>query len=1010
MTTKKKIIYSISVLLIIAFAVILIIGRGQLNKSLDKEMEKKDYDKSIAAIESYISGFQSESNYYSINKQWASQLSTPNEKYTISKAEIIGGKEVEPVNSEGYGSEVIYLEPSDEISFEVDVQNEGLYEIWLDYYLLTETILTPELSIEVNDQVYFNEMNAVNLSVDWKTIELDEKLKYDRYGDELNPRSERVLEWKTEGLKDPNYFFNEPLKFKFNKGKNKVKFSVKEGKMLVGKIAIENIVVSIPTYAEYSSTWQDDVKSNTEKVITIEAEDVAVKNRQSIRSKYVRDPQITPYDYKNRKLNVLDGYSFGDSGDMVRYDFTVEESGFYNLTMKYSQDTNSGMPTYRRIEIDGEVPFKELELYMFEYSSSWRNETLQDTDGNQFEVYLEKGEHTLTLSVNSANMRDIYHELLTTLEAMDSLAMEIKQLTGGLVDRKREWRIERYIPEISNYLFGIAGRIEEQRLALIQNPALSDLPVISELEIAKEIITEFAREPEELPNFMTKFNEGESSAYARIKSILPMMIYNPMHLDKIYVHAEAELPKPKAGIITSLVENIKAFGYSFFNPKYNQEEDINDKTIEIWVNQSRLYVEIMQRMIDEEFTPRTGIKVNLSLLPDENKIILSNSANSTPDAALGISHGRPFELALRGIIEDLRGYDGFYDLTEQFNPNTFVPFIYDKGVYAIPETQDVKLLFYRKDILEFLGEEPPQTWEDVVSLVPMLQRYDMNFYTPLGSQNAFKGFDTTTPFIYQFGGRLFDETGSTSVINKDGAYQAFDFMTSLFTVYNMPITTAEFYQNFRNGKSPVGIGDANTYIQLKHAAPELAGQWGIMPIPGVENEEGVIERWDPTYGSSGIIFSSSSKKEQAWEFLRWWTNADTQSNFSYDIQSTLGNEFLYLTANIDGFKKSAWPSDSKNEILEQWTWIQTTGKVPGDYMVEREISNAWNKVVFERENPRIAIDHAVKVINRELERKLMEFGYMKDNQLIKPYNVPTIENVEEWVRIDGKEHANKSAE
>jgi ABC-type glycerol-3-phosphate transport system substrate-binding protein len=613
---------------------------------------------------------------------------------------------------------------------------------------------------------------------------------------------------------------------------------------------------------------------------------------------------------------------------------------------------------------------------------------------------LEQGEHTLALSINHSEIKDIYHELLMTLGAMDSISKEIKQLTGGKVDRKRAWKIEKYIPYISSYLNGVAGKIDEQKRALIQYTKNKDLPVITELEIAHDLIHNFAQNPEDLPHYMNKFNEGQSSAYGRIKTILPMLVYNPMHLDKIYIHAGTELPKPEAGLIISVIEQTKAFVNSFFNPRYNAHADIDKDTIKVWVNQSRLYVEIMQRMIDEDFTPKTGIKVNLSLLPDENKIILSNAANSTPDLALGISHSKPFELALRGIIEDLRSYDGFQELAKQFNPNAFISFIYDKGVYAIPETQDVKLLFYRKDVLDFLGEDPPQTWEDVISLIPMLQRYGLNFYTPLGSDSSFKGFDATTPFIYQFGGQLYNETGSATVINQEGAYKAFEFMTNLFTVYNVPITTSEFYQNFRNGKTPIGIGDANTYIQLKHAAPELAGQWGIMPIPGIENEDGVIERWDPTYGSSGIIFSNSEKKAASWEFIKWWASAKTQSDFSYGIQATLGDKFLYMTANLEGFEKGAWPSDSKAVILEQWKWIQATGKVPGEYMIERELSNAWNKVVFDRQNPRVAIDQAVKIINRELQRKLEEFGYMKNGQLIKPYDLPIIDNIEKWVGAD----------
>jgi ABC-type glycerol-3-phosphate transport system substrate-binding protein len=501
---------------------------------------------------------------------------------------------------------------------------------------------------------------------------------------------------------------------------------------------------------------------------------------------------------------------------------------------------------------------------------------------------------------------------------------------------------------------------------------------------------------------MNKFNEGQSSAYGRIQTILPMLLSNPMNLDKIYVHTDGEeLPAANASLLTRAVENTKAFLYSFVDARYASAAGKDDNAVQIWVNQSRLYVETMQQMIDEEFTPATGIKVKLSLLPDENKIVLANAAGSTPDAALGVGQSRPYELALRGIIENLRTYDEFYKLAEQYDPSAFIPYIYDKGVYAFPETQDVKLLFYRKDIMKLLGQEPPQTWDDVVGLVPVLQRYNMNFYTPLGSDNSYKGFDVTTPFIYQFGGQLYDSSGSKTVINKGGAYRAFEFMTDLFTVYNTPATTSNFFQSFRNGKTPVGIGDANMYIQLKYAAPELAGQWGILPIPGVKDEKGTIERWDPTYGSSSIIFKGSDKKQEAWEFIKWWASAKTQSEFSYNLQSTLGDEFLYMTANLEGFKQSAWPSDSKDVILDQWKWIQATGRVPGDYVLEREISNAWNQVVLSRQNPRIAIDNAVKTTNRELERKLTEFGYIKEGTLINPYVVPTIKNVKNWVRING---------
>ncbi|MEK5177835.1 MULTISPECIES: extracellular solute-binding protein [Paenibacillus] len=999
MQTKGKIGYVIAGFGFIAVAA------GVLAVSLTDNdartvLSQAESQRSIAAVEAYMTNKSGDSNYYNVLKQWTKdQVATPILPESIPMKLVKGGQIYSSSRSEGYGGDVLYAAPKDVLTYEVEVQDEGLYEIWLDDYILEQSTLNPELQVEINGKKQYNEMNELKLAIDWKTQNTEHKV--DRYGDELTPKSVVSASWRNEGLSDPNFFYTEPMKFHLNKGKNLISFTLKEGYVLIGKAWLNNTASPELSYKEYAAAHGAE-KPVSEPVVTIEAEDIAVKSRQSIRAKYVRNSSITPYSYKHRLLNVLDGYSFGESGDKVSYPLEVKESGFYHLTFKYSQDTNNGMPTHRRIEIDGEVPFSELKSYSFDYSSGWTNATLQDEQGVPYEIYLEKGKHILSLSIDNTRIRDIYHELLKTAEMIDSTSQSVNRLTGGLIDKERKWNIQKYIPEISTYLEGISAKLEEQKLALIEETGNRDLPALSQLEVAKQLVEEFIGDSNELPHYMGKFMGDQSSAYGRIKSVLPMLVYNPMHLDKIYVGNSEELPKADSGLLTSSVENIKAFFYSFGNPRYAKAGEIDDDTVEIWVNQSRLYVEIMQRMIDEEFTPATGIKINLSILPDENKIVLSNAANSTPDAAMGVSFGKPFELAIRGIIEDLRGYDGFYKLAEEFHPGAFIPFIYDEGVYAFPETQDVKLLFYRKDILKFLGEEPPQTWEDVAGLVPMLQKYDMNFYTPLGSNNSFKGFDTTTPFLYQFGGQLYDETGSKTAINKEGAYKGFEFMTDLFTVYNVPITTSEFFQNFRNGKAPVGIGDANTYIQLKYAAPDLAGQWGVLPIPGVRNDAGVIERWDPTYGSSSIIFKNSDKKKSAWEFIRWWESANVQSEFSYNIKSTLGEKFLYMTANLKGFADSAWPSDSKDAIMQQWEWIQATGKVPGDYVVEREISNAWNAVVFSKQNPRTALDNAVKTINRELERKLKEFGYIADGKLVKPYKVPTIDNVENWVRENGK--------
>jgi hypothetical protein len=68
----------------------------------------------------------------------------------------------------------------------------------------------------------------------------------------------------------------------------------------------------------------------------------------------------------------------------------------------------------------------------------------------------------------------------------------------------------------------------------------------------------------------------------------------------------------------------------------------------------------MQQIIDSEFTEESGIQVKLSLMPDENKLILANAANRPPDIALGVSHWIPYEFAIRNASLDLRQFEQLY--------------------------------------------------------------------------------------------------------------------------------------------------------------------------------------------------------------------------------------------------------------------------------------------------------------------------------------------------------------
>lgn len=77
-------------------------------------------------------------------------------------------------------------------------------------------------------------------------------------------------------------------------------------------------------------------------------------------------------------------------------------------------------------------------------------------------------------------------------------------------------------------------------------------------------------------------------------------------------------------------------------------------------------------------------------------------------------------------------------------------------------------------------------------------------------------------------------------------------------------------------------------------------------------------------------------------------------------------------------------------------------------MQERELSNIWIRVVFDGVNPRVAIDRSIRIINREITRKMEEFGYLEDGEQAREFRIPTMETVTEWIQdANGTEWANQ---
>ncbi len=893
--------------------------------------------------------------------------------------------------SQLYDKPSVFLQQGDSIHFTVSIEQDGPYTLSFDMAATESFINAPEGQILIDGGFPSIESRRILFPIYYQNTQ--DAFPLDRYGNEALIRQERVYRWTRFAIRDANFSQKYPLQFQLSQGEHTLEFRMIKEAMLLGSIYIEPFQDD-PTYLEYLETNQ--AADSSEFLIEIEAESPSFKNNTSIRPMNDRSLEVSPYDTYQLLLNTMGGESWDASGSAIYYEFDVPEDGMYSVTLRALQNTRNNFTVFRKITINDAVVFAELNEVAFPNQSKWKNYTLGG-EQTPYRIFLNQGKNTLGIEATNSPYQAAIEKIQKVLIDINTLSLEIKKLTGNQVDPYKEWEISEYIPDIKERLMAIAEDLQVDLDVLTEINQGSGSQEVLTYQMAIDNIMILAEDPDKIPSRMNRFSEGSGSAAQLLGNILPSLQSQPLALDKIYIHSPNNIPAQiKVPFWTSLVDGAKRFVRSFQPNQYASIGAAEDE-IEVWVNRPRQYVDLLQTLTDETFTRDTGIKVKFSIMPNESKLVLANAAGIEPDVALGVSTNVPYELAIRNALMDLRSFEDFDSFIRIYSPGSLLSYIINDSVYAIPETQDFWVTFYRKDILDSLGIPIPDTWNEVIEILPELQRYGMNFNTPLSSGSGTKGYLMTAPYIFNYGAELYNEDGFSTGLGSDQAIKAIKFMAESFTIYGMPLTTSSFYDSFRYGSLPIGVSNFETYLKLLTAAPEISGLWAIDLYPATVLEDGTQNRYATGSAQASIMFAGTDKPREAWEFMKWWMSTETQVDFQQQLVLNYGLEYLWNSANVEAFQYSPIPEEHKAVILEQWEWLQEPVKLPGSYMQERELSNVWNKIVFDGVNPRVAIDNSIIIINREITRKMEEFGYLENGVKIKEFKIPTIESVRRWM-------------
>jgi len=223
------------------------------------------------------------------------------------------------------------------------------------------------------------------------------------------------------------------------------------------------------------------------------------------------------------------------------------------------------------------------------------------------------------------------------------------------------------------------------------------------------------------------------------------------------------------------------------------------------------------------------------------------------------------KFAAAGWLEDLRDY---WDEWDSFVPASVEGGTYKGGIYRVPTQLNGGLLYYRKDLLEEIGADPPQTFAEMAAISKTLQAAGRWGYVWQGKQ--YEGLVCNYLEILRgFGGFWIDPETEKIGLNSPAAVDALAFLCDAVGTISPPGVTTYAEEDsrllFQSGGAVFLRNWPYVYKLMAVEQSPMFENVGIAPMPANPGGESAA-----TLGGAGFaIVKSSPVKNVAWALIEF---------------------------------------------------------------------------------------------------------------------------------------------
>jgi sorbitol/mannitol transport system substrate-binding protein len=288
-------------------------------------------------------------------------------------------------------------------------------------------------------------------------------------------------------------------------------------------------------------------------------------------------------------------------------------------------------------------------------------------------------------------------------------------------------------------------------------------------------------------------------------------------------------------------------------------------------------MEDLQKLTADNFTKDTGIKVNYTILPENDVRAKISQEFSSQAGQYDVASLSNYEIPFYSANKWLAPLDDTVAKNTDFNQADILPAYTasltgtDGKLYGEPFYGESSFLMYRKDIFEAKGLTMPEkpTWDQVADLAAQLDGAEagMKGICLRGQPGWGQIFAPLTTVVNTFGGTWFDKDWNAKV-NAPEFQAATEFYTKLVREHG-PAGAAqagftECLNNMTQSKVAMWYDATSAGGSLEAASSPVKGKIGYVQAPVKETESsGWLWTW------SWGVQAASKKQDAAGKFIAW---------------------------------------------------------------------------------------------------------------------------------------------